>query len=299
MITPNHVVPTINTPATKKLFKEELGKIVLTTDEKIFNGSYGIEPVLIRLEQLLTDPKNKINTLLINISTCIRNAMDKTLSDPNNVKKIQIEIEYIVDAIISFCQRSNRKHLYVVFYINDYITELPNEMIRPPSPGKLTYFELVNEYCHLISKTKVSTQDNVTVNFSRLKKGTLYAKQLYGLLRDISLYIPSASYTGYYAMISHQPLDYHLLNMAPNGIIIASHTGEILKKEDLGYKVFDEGQIPFNQVTHRLFGDKQQIQPLVKGVARKKAIEKALANKWRIRTEDQIKTDIKLMGITL
>ena len=299
MINPSHVVPSISSPEMKKLFKEELGKIVLTTDQKIFNGSYGIEPVLIRLEQLLTDPKNKLNTILINISTCIRNAMDKTLSDPANVKKVQVEIEYIVDTIISFCQRSNKKHLYLIFYINDYITELPGEMVRPPSPGKLTYFELVNEYCTLINKAKVSTQDNVTINFVRMKKGTLYAKQLYGHLRDISKYVPSASYTGYYAMISHQPLDYHLLNIAPNGIIIASHTGEILKREDLGYKVFDEGQIPFNQITHRLFGDKQQIQPLVKGVARKKAIEKALANKWRIRTEDQIKTDIKSMGISM
>lgn len=294
-----HVGEVDTQPKAGKRYEEEYGKIHLTTDEKVYQGSYGIDPVLIRLQEILGKPTCKVNTILINISTCIRNAMDKDLSERENIIKIGNEISVIVETIADMFNRSVINYPYLVLYMENYIKDWPSDKVRPSTPGKMLYFDLVQHFYKLIDKNQPTKIGKTTVNFVKLNKGLDYGAQLQSVLRNISEVIPSATYTGNYCLVSHQPLDFHVLNKCPQGMIIASHTGEVITNRMLGYKVFNEESIPFNMLTHSLLGDKYQIKPSVSIKARKDIREKAYINKWYLKTEPQIKQELRNIGIII
>ena len=97
-----------------------------------------------------------------------------------------------------------------------------------------------------------------------------------------------------YLLISHIPLDFHLQNTLANKLyILESYTGKIKSSKDLGQKVFKEDNVPFNQYTHLLFGDKVQIKPMVARKAKQKILNIAKSKKWNSRPTSLILSDIR------
>ena len=80
-------------------YKEENGKIILAPEEKIFDASYGTEPIFIRIEKLMREERESVSTVIINLGTLIRNVIDKGLSFDENVKKIELEIALTIERI--------------------------------------------------------------------------------------------------------------------------------------------------------------------------------------------------------
>lgn len=275
-------------------YKEEDGKIVLST-EKVFDPSYGTEPILIRIEKLLRD-KDRTHTILINIATIIRNSMEKDLSLEDNIRRVENEISLIGGRIKFLYENfSVNKYPYLVFYMTDYRKDYPEEKLRPITPGKKLYVDICNVFLKEI-KDHIFKDDNLTVHMLKLMSKD-YGTELQKILRNVSSVVPSNHYTGDYYLVSHYPLDYYVLNKCPSGKLINSHTGEIIDRKLLGYKVFHEFNMPFNQLLHGVLGDKIQILPTIKVGSRMKVKDLAEQNNWMIKTESQIKKDLRNIGI--
>lgn len=278
-------------------YNELEGRIYLNNDEKIYKGSFGIDPVLIRLNELLTIPSCKINTILINVATCVRNAMDKDLSRAENIKKIDVEVQTIAETIADIYNRSVIGAPYLVFYMNDYHHQFPKEKLRPITPGKADYYDLLDFFFRALDKHSKYSFGKTTVNFVKCNHGIDYGNQLQNILRGISQVIPTATYNGYYCLVSHQPLDFHVMNKCPLGVLIASHTGELINNKMLGYKVFKEEHVPYSMLLHGLLGDKEQIKPAVSTKVRAEIKKRAFTNKWYLKSEMFIKQELRNIGI--
>lgn len=290
----------IKSPTSGRLYTEDKeGKIKLTSDEKVYAGSYGLDPVLIRLNELITNPAGKMNTMLINIATCIRNAMDKELTLEENLKKISYEINTAIETIAEMFTRSHITHPYIVLYLNNYIEEWPIDKLRPITPGKTMYFELIKSFHNVLQESRIQKIGKVTVHTVKLNKGINYGQQLENILRGITKTIPEATYTGYYCLLSHQPLDYHVLNRCNLGVVISSHTGALYDYKLIGGKVFSSERLPFNMTMHGLLGDKEQIKPGVSVKSRQLIKQKAYVDKWYLKSDAQIRNALKSIGITI
>lgn len=275
-------------------YTEENGKIILST-EKVFEPSYGTEPILIRIEKLLRDG-DRTHTILINIATIIRNSLDKDLTIVDNIRRVENEISLIGGRIkFLYDNFGSNKHPYLVFFMTDYRKDYPEEKLRPITPGKKLYFDICKIFLKELDE-RTFKDENLTIHMLKLPSKD-YGLELQKILRNVSTKVPTNNYTGDYYLISHYPLDYYVLNKCPSGKLINSHTGEILDRKLLGYKVFQEFNLPFNQLLHGVLGDKIQILPTVKIGSRIKIKDLGEQNNWMIKTEAQIKKDLKSIGI--
>lgn len=277
-------------------YKEENGKIVLSPDEKIFETSWATEPVLIRLEKLLLIDNEQVNTIMINMSTIIRNSVDKSLPFENNLTRIGVELNLIIDRIKQIYEdRKTISYPYLIIYMGDYRKDYEASHLRPITEGR-RFLKDIEDIVFEKFQTTIIKNGSLTVHFLKLNK-IPYADELQKALKGISQIIPKAFYTGYYYLISHHPMDYHLLNKSPNGKLINSHTGEVVERGKLGLKVFEDERVPFNYLLHTILGDKVQLAPRVKVKDRRRVIEEAQHNSWVIKTEAQIKKDLKNIGL--
>ncbi len=288
----------MKTTDTPKLeyYKEEDGKIILSPDEKIFDTSWATEPALIRLEHLLLKDNEQVNTILINMNTIIRNSFDKGLPFDNNLKRIGTEVNLIIERINHiYEERKTISHPYLIIYMGDYRKDYEASHLRPLPEGRKFLKEVEDSVFEKFQNTVIKT-GVLTCHFVKLNK-IPYADELQTVLKSISHIIPKAFYTGYYYLISHQPIDYHLLNKSPNGKLINSHTGVVIERSKLGLKIFGDERVPFNYLLHTLLGDKVQLLPKIKPKDRRQVIEEAQQNSWGIKTEAQIKKDLKNIGL--
>ena len=84
------------------------------------------------------------------------------------------------------------------------------------------------------------------------------------------------------------PIDFHLLS----GDLLETHTGKLKDKHKLNTKFkpipnVDLSNIPFNQTTHRIFGDNTLIAPLPMPL-RREVIEVSLKKKWNTHTSEEL-----------
>lgn len=73
-------------------------------------------------------------------------------------------------------------------------------------------------------------------------------------------------------------MDYHLLLLYRRMMILESFTGELIPPKRLGFKVFKNNFVPFNSVTHLLFGDPVQLLPRQNGKTARSLWNKQLGN---------------------
>lgn len=280
----------------EKYYKEEDGKIIISPEEKMFDTSYGTEPVMIRMEKLLIEGEERVNTVLINMSTIIRNSIEKELTIDENIKRIGAELNFTIDRIKQiYSQCPTITYPYLIIYMSNYRKDYEKSQLRPITSGKRLFYDIEHMIFENFSET-IENHNGFYINFAKLK-GVPYSEELSTLLKDISKVIPKAFYTGYYFLISHYPIDFHVLQKCPNGKLIASHTGEVIDRKKLGFKVFNNNDVPFTPLLHVLLGDKYQFLPTVKPQMKNKIFEMALKNNWIIKTESQIKKDLKSIGV--
>lgn len=99
-----------------------------------------------------------------------------------------------------------------------------------------------------------------------------------------------------YLLISHNPVDLHLSRSFSKIILLESFTGKFFKPEDFGTKIFKSKFIPFNSVTHMLFGDDTQIFPMAKRNNRKLLLDLGMRNTWKLKTKQDIAKQVEQQG---
>jgi hypothetical protein len=270
--------------------------------DKLYPASYAMDPVLDFLNKELCKPSTKIKTILINLSTCLRNVFDGKFAESVNRQALNDEITTLSNFISSFWQHGNHQHTRIIFYIYNTYDYYATDILRPVTPSKELFHKL---FLALLKETPDSYNtviNNTTVHFVPLRNKTKpIDEQLKDLLinTNTSNSIDRFRFNGYYYLITHQPLDFHILHEETRGELLSSHKNETLPWKLLGDKVFQDSNLPFIKTLHFIFGDKYQIKPSATIVEKKKIKARAIERKWMIRTESEIKNDLRLLGIKI
>ena len=96
------------------------------------------------------------------------------------------------------------------------------------------------------------------------------------------------------AMVSHCAVDLHMVQKIRELDLIESYTGIVKPPELFGTKLLNDKDvtIPFNVLTHRLFGDPVHIRPIVFGRNKTKVKEKIKTTNWMRVSDPRILADV-------
>lgn len=239
---------------------------------------------------------NLFDTILVNVMTIVRN--NTTLNTPDKEIKDMVidDIVRIIDAAVAYQENMSNmlSNPLVVFYLPDY-SWLPALHMRNPSPTRTIINRIVEDLIkddNLRVKKQIRSHKGSSAIYELFAGGKtmLPYKSILKLINQINTLgvVDTATQLAHYLLISHCPLDYHLLLKYRRASILESFTGKILQPKELGYKVFGNNFIPFNSVTHLIFGDPVHVRPMAQRKNRKLLTDMAMKQQWYIRTPSEI-----------
>jgi len=269
------------------------------------DAGFGTNALIQAIRKFLTERNAPIyDCFLININTLIRNVVTKE----KDIEEIKNDTLRDLGSLISVCcEYFNSMALlvdqpFIVIYFPKYEVAQVKFHERTYKQGSVK--DIIDQVSKLLIKEEnleVRKQirdmhDNIPV-FELLvgNGGILPYKALERFIFDQKKFNPAGiqSVLRRNILISHYPLDYYLLHTFRRSVILESFTGKIVTKEELGIKIFDNNRVPFNRVTHLVFGDSVQLKPMAKGRRgpnnnRKLLMDMALKQNWNIRTPSEI-----------
>lgn len=268
------------------------------SEEPIRGGSIGLNRILNRfVDRAGKDSKPEFTAVLISAFTVFRNIVS-TYSDAKIeqieeyfVKDINLFLEYYDIYLANTKTRAMQdKYAVVLVYFPEY-SQVQKSLLRETT-GKslelnLLYKKFLSRYNgrdEMVKKTEHVMCFWITAGHASYPHRDVSRK-----FRSITgsssvMYIPSDSV----ALISHIPLDYHISGRIRNIHLLESYTGKLKNLSEFGLRLDKEGRIPFNSVTHAVFGDSVLIKPWVTPKMRKVLLEQASKERWISRGQDDI-----------
>lgn len=307
----NGLASTLDNQQFTDIDKEE--SYFIEDEEQVSSGlesdneqaGFGTNAIISSIKELSkSNNPNPYDIFLINIDTLIRNVVtkEKTIQDiKQDVKK---DLDNLLDTISIYLQSvSNLIDMpYILVYFPEY--EVPqvklHERVFKDNSVKAIIKKVHDEF---IKEDNLKQRKQIRTSFNNIdvyelpvgNRADLPYKDLTRFINSQARFNPTGIRTVIknMLMISHYPLDFYFLFNFPNTQLIESFTGRYLKKEQLGVKVFKDGFIPFNRVTHLLFGDSVQLMPMAKGRRghnnnRKLLMDMAKKQNWNFRTPSEI-----------
>lgn len=241
---------------------------------------------------------------LINIDTLIRNVTTKDKSEDEIKNDTSRDLGNLLDAI-SLYMRTIENLLdmpYILVYFPEY--ETPQVKLHERTYKNDSVKAIIkNIHNDFVKEDNLKERKQIRSSYNNIDVYELYTgdrselpyKVLTRFVNGQSKFNPGGirNVLKNMMMISHCPLDYYFLLNFPRTHLLESFTGKLIKKEQLGVKVFKDGFVPFNRVTHLLFGDSVQLMPMAKGRRgknnnRKLLMDMARRQNWNFRTPDEI-----------
>lgn len=301
------LAPPVNRPAVKHDFDDEPapqtekqtdGQHNFLDDYDLNKDTgYGTDSLIKVFNGLPSKTSDNIfDTILVNVSTIVRN--NSTLDrDNSEIKKYtEDDVVNLIKAIVAYQEEMGRMltNPMIVFYLPDY-SWIPEMHQRKPSPLKVKINTVVEQ---LMKDDNIRTKKQIRSHQGNSTIYELFAggktelphqsiSKFIGRINTLSHIDPATQLTKY-LLISHCPMDYHLLLLYRRMMILESFTGELIPPKRLGFKVFKNNFVPFNSVTHLLFGDPVQLLPMAKRKNRKIIMEQAAREQWYVRTPYEI-----------
>lgn len=266
--------------------------------ERISGASYGTSGILSGwIRQIQNRQFVNCDTLLVNMLTLVRNVYDKNLSYDENSTQLGMDMNAILHHFTEYIRYlRNHDNPSIIFYVPSYHMVPPIHLRNENSSSKAI--------SDMLRKIVRDTYPNERYDFSHgsLRVHVVHVGrtnfpqiELVSKIRELTADCVRKSLRDYW-LISHMALDYHLIHKLNNRcILLDSHTGNAWKAGRLGDKVFNNPDIPFNSVTHLLFGDKTLIKSPLKIRDKREAIQLAKARNWKTSTSKQIVTDVSGM----
>ena len=254
--------------------------------------SFGTYPVF---EKLITAiPAMKIDTVLINIYTLVRNNHNKEITLGTTVSNVIRSMEELVQDLVIIFNTHNIFRPSIVFYYYDYRKAIPNDQLRPLDKSRTfckNVFDMLRP--RLIQKPKQQVLDGVTITLLMLQHVVPVYKALYNSLSNVKNHRKVL-------LFSHVALDYHLLEKDKKINIIESYTGRLTDNLRLSDKIFKNYEkVPFTRETHVLLGDKELIKPSLGIKLKRQLLALAIEEKWRLKTRMFIKDSVEKNNFTL
>lgn len=259
----------------------------------IYGGSIGSNRIFEEFRKSADTPTSpRWDLYLINIYTLARNAYGKGMAVSGLETMVDADADLFMTFIGAYTQFRRPTPSIVVFYAPDY-GAIPATLMRK-STGQRS--ELDALYAALRAKmpqtlTDISEDVNVRKYIMVAGSRAIPYKDLIGALRVIYKNGSLGSMRRA-VMISHCPIDLHLVTYIPTLMLMESYTGTVLEAAEFGRKLTKSVAVPFNTVTHRVFGDDVTLIPLIRGPDRSRLIELAQKNHWILRTESEITKDV-------
>ena len=240
------------------------------------------------------------DTTIINIATIVRNNIDKNKNNFDIISQVYKDLRNLSSAIYYYLDSLKEVDFpYILLYIPDY-SRLPELVRKKLSPNE----ERIMEICSLMEKDIQNKKDGDMITMLSMPIYLIQAghsrefpyKQIYQKINSINNSTKEIKkvLTRRYMLISHIAIDYYLFNLIRDIKLLESYTGNIKQQRDLGYKLFKEESIPFNQYTHSLFGDSTRVKPLASKKKRDELVELAKRTKWFLKTQGEIKSVISM-----
>lgn len=279
-------------------------------DSNLF--TVGTKAVVESLEKAINDNEYPIDTVILNLGTIVRNCL------ANEAVKEAIEfdkrrgVETDQPAIVLF-DESKKEMINVIQYIAqcfnntnlvhnptiityhaNYAKCITNELYRKPTDGK-RITTLANEFVRtklIVGKRKTSKIGKVTLIEIPMNSSfcpwRYFIEELKNLKNEHCV-----------AMISSHPVDFHIGQMCRSFRVFRSYTGEVIWYKNLGKKIFDNENVPFNIYTHAILGDKEDVQSSLKGSAKQKLFQIAEEDEWALKTKDYIREHLYRLNIRI
>lgn len=272
----------------------------------------GTKAVLDSLETALANKEQPIDTVILNLGTIIRNCLanENVKEAIEYDKKRGIETERpsvvlfdeskkeMINTIQYIAQMFNNAGLIhnpaIITYHANYAKSVSRELFRKPAPSK-RIVELTNDMVRhklITGKRKTSMIGKVTLIEIPINDAfcpwRYFIEELKHLKNEHCV-----------AMISSHPVDYHIGQMCRSFRVFRSYTGEVIWYKNLGTKIFDNENVPFNIYTHAILGDKEDVQPSLKGSAKQKLFQIAEDEEWSLKTKDYIRERLYQLNIRI
>lgn len=270
----------------------------LKQSEQEFPYSLGTQGILDAISRWDRNYNNVWDTTLINIATMLRNNLDKNLSDNEIIARTYKDIGILTYSIYHYLTNiQNISAPYIILYCPNY-DKIPHLYRRKLSPSEERLEKLMVNIKKEISDKKNGDMEilfDMPIYSMIVGNNSKYPHMhLYDIINKLNVNIKNIKkiMTRRYMLISHTAMDFYLFKYLRNVKLLECFTGSIKVEKDLGYKVFKEQGIPFNDYTHLLFGDSTRIRPVVLRNKRREYIELAHRESWHLKTPAQIKSSI-------
>lgn len=267
--------------------------------EPIRGGTVGLNRILGRfVERSGKDTKPEFTAVLISAYTVFRNVIG-TYPEANIeqieeyfVKDINLFLEYYDTYLANTKSRlMHDKYAVVMVYFPEY-SNIEKSILRDVSNKVLEQNKMYKKFLsryngrdEMIKKTEHVLCFWVSAGGASYPHRDVSRKFRSCISRPDVMYSSSSSV----ALLSHVPLDYHISGRIRNVWLLESYTGLLRPSSDFGRRLDKEGRIPFNTVTHVVFGDSVLIKPWVTPKIRKVLFEQAVKERWVSLSQDDLR----------
>lgn len=266
-------------------------------DEYIYGGSVGINRILGHLrDTAFLSSAPKYGLFLINTLTLLDNVYDKgTKNEAELYKAFLKEVEMLCMYIEAYA--SVRKIPYtptIVFYAPTY-ERLPSQVRRDNSNNANGRVQALHDVLRpqlAYSPTDISVTDASQRWIVPVGSAGLPHKDIVAWLRGKAGKLHYIQSQDQVALITHCVIDLYIHLSLPKVQLLERYTGQVKQPSTFGSKLGVGNHVPFNMYTHRAFGDKIHIKPLVQGIKKTNLLTVAEKNKWTRLSQDLILNDL-------
>lgn len=266
--------------------------------------SLGAHALITALQNLKEDYRSpNWDVILLNLSTLIRNNINKNLSDQDIVNGTFQDMDNVIDACVSFLldRKVPSSKPMVIVYLPRY--NIPATIRRTPATltSRITTIQTMLEKKYLKNIFSVDVLHvrkvpclTMCVGFKQYPYIELYdyiyKNYTTGIINKLKLSIGLSEVN--LGMVSHCPLDLHLAKYFTKLQLLESYTGAVKSPSQFGAKVFSQASIPFNEITHALFGDSIHVKGFVTRSNKKAIVDLSVNHRWFMKKGSDIIADL-------
>lgn len=256
-----------------------------TMEKVTYPYSMGTTPLMETLEKIFTETTNNYDTWVINILAIIRNNYEKDITVKELYRKVEEELNDIIrDSCELMSKCVNIKKPILIFYAHTLKISVPFNSVRPEIHKRVIMGVVNKLFYDKFKKNKPVFIQSVFVQKIALDN----FKWPHYSIREI---IKKQDNTRTCLYTTHVTFDYHVMQWFPTLRLLESYTGNLIGLQDLPQKVF-KLDIPFNEYTHAILGDKDYVKPYIKINEKKRLIQLAEDEKWIFKSKEYIKSSL-------
>jgi hypothetical protein len=262
--------------------------------DEILGSSIGLNKILLNLRDSARHfNRHEWDLILINLFTLARNVFEKTMKVNDLLKAIERDANILTTYFTAYTQYHQSRPTIIAYYVPNY-RSINKEILREPTGRKLQLIELFEKVkSNLPQKSMITGYPDPAVQEVLLTSPKSSLLPHLAIPKELRSVISKSVYIKNALILSHCVIDLHVSSTFTHLELVESYTGDLIKHDELGEKLVEGLDLPFNAVTHRIFGDGIHIKPLVKGKQMAALKEAAINNKWYLRTQKEIISDVK------